>query len=229
MTAAGARRHWLIWVGVVPIAIWALVRTLGLEGDTVLVPLLAFTPFAAIAAFLVAGVALALRNWAAAAVAGLATFALAVAVLPRAIGDETVDPTGRETLDLLSANIHRGTGDPRALVALVDRFDVDLLAVQELTPGAARKLAAAGLERRLPQRVLYLGQPKLPGLGIYSRLPLRPLGRATTTPSAPWSGPRMARCGWPTSTRTRPNPGTPASGGARSRRCPAPAPALPGS
>ena len=75
----------------------------------------------AIAALLVAGVAVALRNWAAAAVAALATLCLAAAVLPRAIGDGTVDPAGRETLIVLSANIHRGTADPDALVALVDR------------------------------------------------------------------------------------------------------------
>lgn len=174
---AGAGRYWLVWVAVVLVALWALVRSLGLEGDTALVPLLAFTPFALIAAFLVAGIAAALRNWAAAAVAGLATLCLAVAVLPRAIGDGTVDPAGHETLSVLSANIHRGTADPEALVALVERSDADLLAVQELTPAAARELGAAGLGRLLPHRelVVYPGRPKMPGVGIYSRLPLRGL------------------------------------------------------
>jgi len=66
---AGARRYWLIWVAVVPVALWALVRSLGREGDTALVPLLAFTPYVLVVAFFVAGIAAALGNWAAAAVA----------------------------------------------------------------------------------------------------------------------------------------------------------------
>jgi endonuclease/exonuclease/phosphatase family metal-dependent hydrolase len=175
---AGAGRYWLIWVAVIPPAAWALVRAFGLEGDTDLVPLLAFTPYALIAAFLVAGLALALRNWAAATVAALATLALAAAVLPRAIGDGTVDPAGHRTLSVFSANIHRGTSDPAALVALVDRFHPDLLAIQELTPAFVRKLAAAGLGRRLPhgELVVFPGNPRTPGVGIYSRLQLHPYG-----------------------------------------------------
>jgi endonuclease/exonuclease/phosphatase (EEP) superfamily protein YafD len=172
---AGAGRYWLIWVAVIAVAAWALVRLLGLGSDTDLVPLLAFTPYALIAAFFVAGIALALRNWAAAAVAALATIALAAAVLPRAIGDGTVDPDGRETLSVLSANVHRGTSDPRALVALIDRLHPDLLAIQELTPPFVRKLRQAGLGRRLPHNFLvtFPQNPKTPGVGIYSRLPMR--------------------------------------------------------
>jgi len=62
VATAGARRYWWIWVAVVPIALWALVRSLGLEGDTILVPLLAFTPYAAIGGLFVAGIAAALRD-----------------------------------------------------------------------------------------------------------------------------------------------------------------------
>jgi endonuclease/exonuclease/phosphatase (EEP) superfamily protein YafD len=162
---------------VVPVALWAVVRSLGLEGETILVPLLAFTPYAAIAALLVAGVAVAFRNWAAAAVAALATVCFAAAVLPRALGDGTVDADGHETLDVLSANIHRGTADPEALVALVARFHPDLLTIQELPSPFVHRLDAAGLGRLLPRRILAVDtdKPKLPGLGIYSRLPLRTL------------------------------------------------------
>ncbi|HEX5711928.1 MAG TPA: endonuclease/exonuclease/phosphatase family protein [Solirubrobacterales bacterium] len=179
MGALGARRYWLIWAAVVPIAIWALVRSFGLEESGRLVPLLAFTPYAAVAALLVAGVATALRNWAAAAVAALATFCLALAVLPRAIGDGTVDAAGRETLTLLSANIKRGKADPTQVVALVERERPDLLMVQELTPGYVGKLDAAGLGRLLSQRVIAVfpgRRPKMPGLGIYASRPLRALG-----------------------------------------------------
>jgi endonuclease/exonuclease/phosphatase family metal-dependent hydrolase len=178
VSSAGAGRYWLIWLAVLPVVAWAVVRGLGLGGDSDLAPLLAFTPFALLAAFFVAGIAVALRNWSAALVAALATLALAVAVLPRAIGDGTVDPAGRETLSVLSANVHRGTTDPRALVGLVDRLRPDLLAIQELTPPFVRKLRQAGLGRRLSHDLLVVfpESPKTPGVGIYSRLPMRLLG-----------------------------------------------------
>jgi hypothetical protein len=67
--ATGVRRYWLIWAAVIPIALWAVVRSFGLENGGQLTSLMWFTPYAAIAALLVAGIALALRNWAAAAVA----------------------------------------------------------------------------------------------------------------------------------------------------------------
>jgi endonuclease/exonuclease/phosphatase family metal-dependent hydrolase len=178
MAAAGARRYWPIWTLVVPVALWTIVRVFSLDGGSELVPLMAFTPYAAIAALLVSGVALALRNWVAAAVAALATLGLAGAVLPRAIGSETVSPAGHETLGVLSANIHRGTADPEALVALVERLHPDLLSIQELTPPYARRLRRAGLERLLPNAVISVtpSRPRLPGRGLYSSLPLLRLG-----------------------------------------------------
>ncbi|MDQ2630585.1 MAG: endonuclease/exonuclease/phosphatase family protein [Actinomycetota bacterium] len=154
--------------------LWTLVRVFGLEAGFPLVPLMAFTPYAAIAALLVAGVATALRNWAAAAVAGLATLCLAIAVLPRAVGDGTVEAAGRETFTVLSANIHHGTAEAEALVDLVDRYEPDLLAIQELTPGFDRRLRLAGLDRQLPNEVLETRRG-VSGSGIYSSLPMRKL------------------------------------------------------
>ncbi|HEU5062493.1 MAG TPA: endonuclease/exonuclease/phosphatase family protein [Solirubrobacterales bacterium] len=151
-----------------------LVRLFGLERGFPLVPLMAFTPYAAVAALLVAGVAVALRNWAAAAVAGLATLCLALAVLPRAVGDGTVDAAGRQTFTVLSANIHHGTGDAEALAELVEHHRPDLLAIQELTPSFARELRRAGLDRLLPNQILET-RPDVSGSGLYSRLPMRKL------------------------------------------------------
>lgn len=153
---------------------WTLVRVLGLDSGFPLVPLMAFTPYAAIAALLIAGVAVALRNWAAALVTALATLCLAAAVLPRAIGDGTVEAGDRETLVVLSTNIHHGTADPAAVLALVDRYDADLLCVQELTPSFARELRAAGLGSRLPEAILETRR-SASGAGLYSRLPMREL------------------------------------------------------
>ena len=176
--ATGARRYWLIWAGVLPIALWAVIRSFGLEGGGRLTSLMWFTPYAAIAALLIAGVAFALRNWAAAAVAAAATICLALAVLPRAIGSETESAAGHETLTVLSANVELGGADPDALLALVDRYHPDLLSVQELTPSFARKLRGDGIYRRLPHSVL-MAQPKGHGAGLYARFPLTALPHQT--------------------------------------------------
>ncbi|MFL5833402.1 MAG: endonuclease/exonuclease/phosphatase family protein [Solirubrobacterales bacterium] len=161
-------------------AAWTVVRVLGLDRGVPLVPLMAFTPYVAIAAFLAAGLALALRNWAAALVAALATLCLALAVLPRAIGDGTVDADGREAFTVLSSNVYRGKGDPEALAELVDRYDVDLLAIQELTPRFARDLRRAGIERRLPNAIVEVRKGAAGG-GIYSRFPIRPIAPESET------------------------------------------------
>jgi endonuclease/exonuclease/phosphatase (EEP) superfamily protein YafD len=174
----GARRYWLIWAAVVPIAIWTVIRLFGLEGGYPLVAMMAFTPYVAIAALFTVGVAAAFRNWAAAVVAGLAMICLAAAVLPRTIGSETAEASGHETLTVLSTNIHHGTADPDAVVNLVDHFQPDLLSVQELTPRFAAELRRAGIGRRLPNSMLMVHRSSS-GAGLYSRLPLKPLAHQT--------------------------------------------------
>jgi len=164
----------VIWAATVPLAIWALVRAFGLESGGLVTTAMFFTPWVAIAALLGAGVAVAWRNWAAAAVAGIAAAYLAAAVLPRALGDEAVPASGRETFTVLSANVYLGTADPNALVELVDRYDPDLLSVQELTPSFVRRLERAGLGERLPHSVL-MAQPGGRGGGLYARRSLAPL------------------------------------------------------
>jgi endonuclease/exonuclease/phosphatase family metal-dependent hydrolase len=178
LNRAGARRYWWIWAAVIPILIWTVIRLFGLEGGYPLVAMMAFTPYVAIAALLVAGVSVALRNWATATLAALAMLCLAAVILPRTIGSETADAAGHETLTVLSTNIHHGTADPNAVVALVDRYHPDLLSVQELTPTFAAKLRRAGIERRLPESMLLVHR-SASGAGLYSRLPLTPLPHQT--------------------------------------------------
>ncbi len=174
----GARRYWWIWAAVIPILVWTAIRLCGLERGYPLVAMMAFTPFVAIAALLVAGVAMALRNWAAAMLAALATIALAAVILPRTIGSETANAAGHETLTVLAANVHEGGADPSALLALVDRIHPELLSVEELTPSFAAKLKQAGIFRRLPHSML-LAHRNASGAGLYSRLPLTPLPHQT--------------------------------------------------
>jgi endonuclease/exonuclease/phosphatase (EEP) superfamily protein YafD len=175
---SGADRYWWIWVAVVPILVWTAIRLFGLEGGYPLVAMMAFTPYVAIAALFIVGIALALRNWAAATLATLAMLCLSAVILPRTIGSSTAEAAGHETLTVLAANVHVGRADPNALVGLVDRLHPDLLSVEELTPSFARKLRQVGIGSRLGHSVLQ-PQPGAGGAGLYSRLPLRPLAKQT--------------------------------------------------
>lgn len=172
--SAGAWRYWWIWIAVVPVVAWTALRLFGIDNGFPLATAMPFTPYVAVAALLVAGLAVALGNWAATAAATAATLCLAAVVLPRAIGDGTVDAAGHETFGVLASNVLRGKADPEALLALVERFHPDLLSVEELTPKFARELRDAGIERLLPHRLIEVRKGSA-GAGLYSRLPLRRL------------------------------------------------------
>jgi endonuclease/exonuclease/phosphatase (EEP) superfamily protein YafD len=165
-------------VATVPVALWAAIRVLGLEGGSALTTAMFFTPYAAVGALLVTGIATALRNWASALIAAVATACLVAAVLPRAIGDDTVSPAGQRTLTVLSTNVYLGDADPAAVLALVDRYDADVLSVQELTPSFAAKLRGEGIATRLPHSVL-MASARGSGGGLYARFPLTALPRQT--------------------------------------------------
>lgn len=171
---SGARRYWLIWVAALPIAIWAVVRAFGLEGDGLVALAMLFTPWAALGGLFVTGVALALRNWAAGLLAALATVYLAAVVLPRAVGGEIVSPAGRETVSVVASNVYLSQADPHALVELVDRYHAEILTVEELTPSFAAALRREGIMERLPYAWL-MASPGGVGGGVYSSLRMRPL------------------------------------------------------
>lgn len=168
-----ARRNWLVWFVVLPVALWALIRLLGLDSGFPLATLMAFTPYVAVAALLVAGIAVALENWVAAAVGALAALCLAALVLPRAIGDGTVEANGRPTLGVLSINAKVGRVDPDRTVALVERLRPDVLSLQEMTPELATELRRAGIDELLPQQLISTAKG---ASSIYSTLPLRRIG-----------------------------------------------------
>ena len=160
------------WLLVVPAAAWAVMRLAGLERGFPLVPLLAYTPYAAGAAVVVAVIALLLRRRGAAAVGALAAVTLVAMVAPRAIGGDGPQPRG-PTLRVLSANVAAGSVPADVLVDLARRERADLLSVQELTQGYAERLEAAGLGRLLPFSVL---EPRrqYAGTGLYARTRLTP-------------------------------------------------------
>ncbi len=163
----------LCWLLALLPAAWAVVRVFGWERGP-LVQLLAFTPYVAGGAVAVTALTLALRRRGAAAVAVVATVALAACVLPRAFasgGDDAAGRAGGPVVRMLTANLLAGAADPAAVVALVRQHRVDVLAVQEFTPDAAAAFDALGLTRLMPHRQI-LPEVGTTGSALYSRHPL---------------------------------------------------------
>jgi endonuclease/exonuclease/phosphatase family metal-dependent hydrolase len=161
------------WLLVLPGLVWAVVRAAGAERG-VLVQLIAFTPYVAAWTLVPVAVALVLRRWPAAVVAGLVALAFGIVVLPRAL------PAGGPTAEgpqirVLTANLLAGSADPAAVVRLVRDRRVDVLALQELTPQARHDLDRHGLVGLLPYRQV-TPEAGTTGSGLYARFPIGDAG-----------------------------------------------------
>ena len=167
---------WALRAALSLLALWALVRAIGVEAGYPLVALLAFTPYVLAVAVLALAVAACVRRWPEAAVAALLVAVFAALVLPRAFpNQETAPIEGGVELDVLTVNLRLGEADAEAIVGIVDRGDVDLLSVQELTTDEVARLRSAGIDELLPEQELSPTPDGSSGAGLYSRHPLEPL------------------------------------------------------
>jgi endonuclease/exonuclease/phosphatase (EEP) superfamily protein YafD len=108
------------------------------------------------------------RGWEAAVAAVVAAIGIGTQ-LPLFVASEVPDHGVRVTV--MQANVLFDGADPEAFVGQVRDHDVEILTVDELTPGAAAAVDQAGLAVLLPYRYL---EPATfaTGTGIYSRYPL---------------------------------------------------------
>jgi endonuclease/exonuclease/phosphatase (EEP) superfamily protein YafD len=175
-------RRALAWALVLPWAVWAFGRLLGLERGFPLVPIMAYAPYAAAASLVCLLVVLALRRYGPAVVGGAATAVLAGVLVARVQADPGTDAgaAAGPRLTILEANLHRGRVPARALVAMVRRTGADVLAVAELKHAEDRALTAAGLGDVLPSRVSH-PRSDAGGTALYARARLQPLPRPHTS------------------------------------------------
>jgi endonuclease/exonuclease/phosphatase family metal-dependent hydrolase len=144
------------------------------------VPVLSFTPHAAATAVLPVALAAAARSRSAALVAAASGAALAGAVLipgrrPRPAGPL---PDGTR-LRVATVSLRLGLVAPGPVLELVRRHDVDVLAVQELTPRAEAALRAAGIDELLPHAHVLPARPgRVPSASgaVWTRFPVRSRG-----------------------------------------------------
>jgi endonuclease/exonuclease/phosphatase family metal-dependent hydrolase len=158
----------------VPWLAWAIVRTLGLESGPA-IPAMTFTPYVGLVSPLPLLVALVLRRWAVAAVALVVVLAFAHALLPRALAGPQPAVRDGVALRVMTANLFEGRGDPRTVVDLVRREQVDVLALEELPPEEVARLDAAGLRRLLPYRRYEQALGGATASGLFSHRPIRTL------------------------------------------------------
>jgi endonuclease/exonuclease/phosphatase (EEP) superfamily protein YafD len=158
----------LAWFAFVIALVSLLVRYAPIDNHFILVTA-AISPYlnwaAAVAAVLLV---IAGQRWLAAAALLLLLVGIAVRS-PVLLADS--QPTGSTVpLRILTANLHNGTADPKA-VAVADHEHADILVVQELPPSLADSLGQEGLASEFPYTVL-LPRPHAAGVGIWSRFPI---------------------------------------------------------
>jgi endonuclease/exonuclease/phosphatase family metal-dependent hydrolase len=167
------------WTVATLVVIAAFIRLLGLERGALLVQLVSFTPYAALAALFGAVAAALGRRWWPAVLAGLATVTLAVTVAPRGFGSLSTEPG--VPLTVMSVNMRLGGADASSIVDLVRVHGADVLAVQELTQDGLDNLDAAGLAQLMPHREVHAGS-RAAGSALYSRFPLTEAGDRVASP-----------------------------------------------
>ncbi len=168
-----------VWPATAAVAAIAGVRVLDLDPGVVLVQLISFTPYFALfalAAAILAGLA---RRLLAAATATLMAIALLACVAPRAFGGPHT--AAGTPLVVMAANLRVGGADAMSIVDLVRDAGVDVLALQEFTPDAEERLAAAGLLELLPYRESH-PRSGVEGSAVYARWPLRDGGVRLASP-----------------------------------------------
>lgn len=159
-----------------PWLIWAIVRTFGLEVGPG-IPAITFTPYVGLLSPLPLLVALLLRRWVVAAVALLVVLAFAHALLPRALAGPQPAVRDGVTVRVMTANLFLGHADARAVVDLVRRQRVDILALEEAPPEMLTRLDRAGLQRIMPNRRYDPARGGASSSGLFARRPI-------TTPPA---------------------------------------------
>jgi endonuclease/exonuclease/phosphatase (EEP) superfamily protein YafD len=175
-------RALVAWTPAVLVAIWALMRLFGIEGGYPLVAVIAYTPIVTAVALLATVLALALRQWRPAALAGVAALVLVVLVAPRAIGGP--DQIEGRHLRVMTANLFVGRADPQALLNLLKEKQVDVLALQEMTPDFQLRFEQLAAQQLPPPDALFAPAGPVAN-GVYSRFPPKTVGSEVYITPAP--------------------------------------------
>ncbi|MFD6951474.1 MULTISPECIES: endonuclease/exonuclease/phosphatase family protein [unclassified Nocardiopsis] len=157
--------------------VFALIRLSGLERGWPLVPALSFTPYLLCLAVPAAAGAGLLRRWVSMGALIAVVAVLSALVVPRAV-PFGVTSAGGTAVRVMTLNMLGGGAGTAEVVALVRDRGVDVLTLQEITPGLVRDLSAAGLDELLPHVDDHSDPRGVHGSTIHSAFPLTDLGDA---------------------------------------------------
>lgn len=146
----------LLTLALVPVVAFALMRAIPYDAVTPITQLVAYTPWVAGPALVVAAVCALARRWRLTAVAGVCALAFAVWLAPFYAGyvpGAKAQDGAVGQFTVLSTNAQYGWADAAVIVDLVRERDVDVLIVLELTTALRERLAAEGLDEILPHHV----------------------------------------------------------------------------
>ncbi|WNM26957.1 endonuclease/exonuclease/phosphatase family protein [Demequina capsici] len=160
--------HLLALLATAALAVPFLARLTGIEPGPLAV-LVALTPWFSAALLVPLVLALVSRAWGT-AIAAFAMLAVGASwIIPLYTGGSDASPV----LTVLTVNARLGLADADAIVDLADDRGVDVLAVEELTPGMLDDLEAAGIGRQFSYADAW-PEPGVTGTGLWTRLPAQP-------------------------------------------------------
>jgi endonuclease/exonuclease/phosphatase family metal-dependent hydrolase len=101
-------------------------------------------------------------------------------VAPQVLGDDPDPAQGAPRITVMNANLYEGRADAQNVVDAVREYHVDILVLEEITPGLLEEMDGLGLADLLPERV---GQPDymVAGTMILANQPLTDHVRLRTT------------------------------------------------
>lgn len=161
-----------------PVVAVLVARAAGWESGPLAIAV-ALTPWVVVAVLVPVLVGVVARAWSL-VVAGVAVAVWGAATQAPVFVAEGAPVDATPVLTVASVNATFGRVDPDEVVALVRDAGVDVLAVQELTPGAAAALADAGLEQVLPHAVT-APEEGFAGTGVWTSLPVEASGEVVDT------------------------------------------------
>ncbi|PUB23938.1 endonuclease/exonuclease/phosphatase (EEP) superfamily protein YafD [Promicromonospora sp. AC04] len=161
----------VLWIIAIPLLLVALARVLPFDGVVPLPHLVAFTPWATLATLPLLIITLFSRRWVlslllAASLAGFLYWMVPFFTPPET--STVADPADAGTLRVMTVNTLYGQADAESVVELVDSQNVEVLAVQELTPAFEEALADAGLDDLLPHSFTVPADDGPAGSGLWS-------------------------------------------------------------
>lgn len=176
---------WLAWLVTVAVTLLVGLRFAALE-TPIVVQVLAFYPYLMIVAVLLAVISWLVKRRGAAIVVTTVVLLGLAPLLARVVGTQTYDDAdGSDLITVATVNTLYGRADAEEIVAIAD--EVEVLALQEITTDALRRLSRAGLDTVLPYHESISGRaPVAAGSGRATPCSPNPCRPASSPPRKCW-------------------------------------------